>query len=82
MTSTERVLLSISEQFDAAMRRRRYTLRKASIATGRTFTGSIERVLKAKNTQITTLVDLADGLGCDVEVRLVPRPPQRDVAPE
>ncbi len=78
MTALERVLVSISEQLDAAMRRRRTTTRGLAVSTGRTFTGTVSSVLGARNHTVRTLVDLADGLELDVEVRLVPRASQEN----
>lgn len=78
MSTIERVLLSISDQFDQRMRALRITQLKLSLKTGRTGTQAILRVLKAKGTRVATLVELADALDCDVRVSLVPRaqPPQ------
>jgi hypothetical protein len=67
------VLVSISEQFDRAMTARRASIRKWSWRSGRSTTGSAERALKAKNMRLSTIVELAHGLDCDVEVKLVPR---------
>lgn len=71
----EAVLVSVANQIDAAMRARRMSQLRLAMRTGRVHHNTVNRAVRARNLQLSTLVDLADGLDHDVEIKLIPRHP-------
>jgi transcriptional regulator with XRE-family HTH domain len=75
MTSSEpdAVFLAVSLALDAAMQAagigQERTARRAKVATN-----TVLRVLKGRDTRLSTLQALAKATGCDIEIRFIRRP--------
>jgi hypothetical protein len=67
-TPTERLALSLSEEVDRWMTRRRVTHRTISVSRR-----NLARCLKGTNVTLGTVADIADALGCDAVVKFRPR---------
>jgi len=73
-TAADAVLCAIAAQLDEIMAAQ--TLRQADVflrSGGRVSAMSVSRILRARNHQITTLVELFDSLGYTVSVTICPR---------
>lgn len=68
------LLASIAAQIDDRMAAMKLSqMRVYLLSDGRVDKNTVNRVRRARNHTIETLVELADALGCDIEVRVKPR---------
>jgi transcriptional regulator with XRE-family HTH domain len=72
-TARRQALLEhLASEIDRVMQSRRLTQDDLSARAG-VSQMTVSRLLRARNPQVGTLVNVADGLGCNVEIRFVPR---------
>lgn len=72
--ATEEVCESIASQVDAIIRERKMSYAQVAVLAG-VCENTVGRVMTLKNTRLSVLVQIAEGLGCQFVVTLTPRNP-------